>query len=204
MTSHMPNQHLPVSTVDDDDAYDGSVDRYDMLVSAEVAAAGRMGLSQGHRCCGRNGSGCCDMRRAVVIVNVVDTAICVFYAIYFAILAVAVEEMPDESYGGEDSKSDIEGMMVKMEHVFIILSAIKIPLNGLGIYGAVKFKYRPVAAALAAYSLQFALNVYSINIGGLLLTGFFAYPHVVFLKELKSGVMSEMNYPTERFSCCCV
>uniref|UniRef100_A0A7S0AVY1 Uncharacterized protein n=1 Tax=Minutocellus polymorphus TaxID=265543 RepID=A0A7S0AVY1_9STRA len=200
MTSHMPNQHLPVSTVDDDDAYDGSVDRYDMLVSAEVAAAGRMGLSQGHRCCGRNGSGCCDMRRAVVIVNVVDTAICVFYAIYFAILAVDVEKI----YGGEDGKSDIEGLMVNLEHWFIFLSAIKIPLNGLGIYGAVKFKYRPVAAALAAYSLQFALNVYSINIGGLLLTGFFAYPHVVFLKELKSGVMSEMNYPTERFSCCCV
>ena len=200
MTSQMPNQHLPVSTVDVDD--DDNVG-YDMLVSAEVAAAGRMGLAQGHRCCGRNGSGCCDMRRAVIIVNLVDIAICLFYAIYFALMAEAVEEIPDSTYGGE-TKAQMEGMMLKMEHIFIILSAIKIPLNGLGIYGAVKFKYWPVAVALGAYSIQFLLHGFAINIGGLLLSGFFAYPHVFFLKEVRSGVMSEMNYPTERFSCCCV
>jgi len=205
----MANQHLPVSTLDDDEAYDGSVDRYDVLVSAEVAAAGRMGLSQGHRCCGRNGSGCCDMRRAVVIVNVVDIAICIFYALYFALLAEAVEETPDAAFnggggGGGTSKAQIEGVMIRMEHVFIILSAIKIPLNGLGIYGALKFKHWPVMVALVAYSIQVFLHVFSFSFGGLLLSGFFAYPHVVFLKELKSGVMSEMNYPTERFSCCCV
>lgn len=173
----MPNQHLPVSTVEDDDDNVG----YDMLVSAEVAAAGRMGLAQGHRCCGRNGSGCCDMRRAVIIVNLVDIAICVFYAIYFAILAEAVEEIPDTTYGdGGETKAQMEGMMLKMEHVFIILSAIKIPLNGLGIYGAVKFKYWPVAVALGAYSIQFLLHGFSVNIGGLLLSGFFAYPRILF------------------------
>jgi hypothetical protein len=168
-----------------------------------------MGLAQGHRCCGRNGSGCCDMRRAVVIVNVVDIAICIFYALYFALLAEAVEETPDDAFnggggGGGTSKAQIEGVMIRMEHVFIILSAIKIPLNGLGIYGALKFKHWPVMVALVAYSIQVFLHVFSFSFGGLLLSGFFAYPHVVFLKELKSGVMSEMNYPTERFSCCCV
>ena len=203
MTSQMPNQHLPVSTVDVDDEDNVG---YDMLVSAEVAAAGRMGLAQGHRCCGRNGSGCCDMRRAVIIVNLVDIAICVFYALYFAFLAEEVEEMPDSAYGagGGETKARMEGIMLKMEHIFIILSAIKIPLNGLGIYGAFKFKYWPVAVALGAYSIQFLLHAFAINIGGLLLSGFFAYPHVFFLKEVRSGVMSEMNYPTERFSCCCV
>jgi len=205
MTSQIPNQHLPVSTVDDDDVYDGSVDRYDMLVSAEVAAAGRMGLAQGHRCCGRNGSGCCDMRRAVVIVNAVDIAICLFYALYFAIAAEVVEETPDDAYDRSGTtKDEVEWMVVKMEHVFIILSAVKIPLNSCGIYGAVKFQYRPVAVALVAYSIQVFFHAVTMNIGGFFLAGFFLYPHVLFLRELKSGVMSEMNYPTEKFSCCCV
>ena len=145
------------------------------------------------------------MRRAVVIVNAVDIAICVFYALYFAIAAAIVEEEPDSDYDGSGAtKEEVEWMVVKMEHVFIILSAIKIPLNGAGIYGAVKFQYRPVAVALAAYSIQVFLHAVTFNIGGLLLAGFFLYPHVFFLKELKSGVMSEMNYPTEKFSCCCV
>ena len=122
MTSQMPNQHLPLSTVDDDEDVG-----YDMLVSAEVAAAGRMGLAQGHRCCGRNGTGCCDMRRAVIIVNLVDIAICVFYAIYFAVLAEEVEEIPDSAYEeGGTTKAQMEGMMLKMEHVFIMLSVINV------------------------------------------------------------------------------
>ena len=171
--------------------------RAEPLLKAEE---GNAAASQGRKYC------CCfDMRRAVIIVNLVDIAICVFYAIYFAIMAEAVEEIPDTTYGdGGETKARMEGMMLKMEHVFIILSAIKIPLNGLGIYGAIKFKYWPVAVALGAYSIQFLLHGFSVNIGGLLLSGFFAYPHVFFLKEVRSGVMSEMNYPTERFSCCCV
>eukprot|EP00562_Extubocellulus_spinifer_P002258 CAMPEP_0178477718 /NCGR_PEP_ID=MMETSP0696-20121128/4276_1 /TAXON_ID=265572 /ORGANISM="Extubocellulus spinifer, Strain CCMP396" /LENGTH=192 /DNA_ID=CAMNT_0020105039 /DNA_START=250 /DNA_END=828 /DNA_ORIENTATION=- len=185
--------------MDDDDDEAPNVGKYDVLVSAEVAAAGRMGLAQGHRCCG----GCCDMRRAVIIVDAVGIFICVFYAIYFAILATVVEET-DSSTMDDATKQQVEGMMVQMEHVFLGLMAIKIPLNGLGIYGAMKFKHWPVAVALAAYVVEVIIDAVTFNIGGLLLAGFFAYPHVVFLREMKSGVMSELNYPTEKYSCCCV
>ena len=183
----------------DDDDEAPNVGKYDVLVSAEVAAAGRMGLAQGHRCCG----GCCDMRRAVIIVDAVGIFICIFYAIYFAILAKVVEETDSPTFDAQ-TKDQVEGMMIKMEHVFLTLMAIKIPLNGLGIYGAVKFKFWPVGVALAAYTVEFIIDMFAFNIGGLLLAGFFAYPHVVFLRELKSGVMSELNYPTEKYSCCCV
>lgn len=201
MDLHATNAPMNTATLpmDDDDDEAPNVGKYDVLVSAEVAAAGRMGLAQGHRCCG----GCCDMRRAVIIVDAVGIFICVFYAIYFAILAEAVEET-DSPTMDDATKKQVEGMMVQMEHVFLVLMAIKIPLNGLGIYGAMKFKFWPVAVALAAYVVECIIDAVAFNIGGLLLAGFFAYPHVVFLREMKSGVMSELNYPTEKYSCCCV
>jgi len=194
-----PVNHHPVPTEDaaDEAPHDGS---YDVLVSPEVAAAGHMAMSQGHRCCG----GCCDMRRAIIIVNLIDVAICVFYAVYFAFLAKAVEDDSMENKFDAATQAKVEGIMLKAEHVFIILALIKTPLNGLGMYGALKFTAWPVMVALVAYCVEVVMTLFARNIGGLFLAGFFAYPHVVFLRQLKSGIMSEANYPTEKHSCCCV
>jgi len=36
------------------------------------------------------------------------------------------------------------------------------------------------------------------------LTLFFMYPHIGFIMEVHSGIMSAETYPREEFSCCCV
>lgn len=73
-----------------------------------------------------------------------------------------------------------------------------------GIAGGVKFNPHLTAVAAAAYAVMLILGLISLNIGGLIYHGCFLYPHVVFIQEIRKGIMNEANYPNEQQSCCCV
>ena len=75
---------------------------------------------------------------------------------------------------------------------------------GVGIYGAMKYNWVCVAVSLAYYAVYLLMSFLALSLGNLLLCGFFAYPHVYLIKEIREGVMSEQNYPQEKQSCCCV
>ena len=170
-----------------------STEGYDMLVSPEVAAARGvpLGMGQGHRCFG----GCCDMRRAVIIVNLVSLLLATIDVIYFAMESSFLSH--NKIFQDDDVEREIESEMHLAEHVMILALIFTIPFNGAGVYGAMKFKIWPVAVSLSLYALRFVVLFFSWN-PGCLLPFFFAYPHVFFIKEVKEGIMSEANYPLEK------
>lgn len=49
---------------------------------------------------------------------------------------------------------------------------------------------------------------YSTGVGGivfgLIIIVLFAYPHIMFIIEVKKGILTKETYPREEFSCCCV
>jgi hypothetical protein len=154
-------------------------------------------VKQGHKCCG----GCCDVRRAVIIVNLISVFSVVFGLALFASALV---------------RSDFEEKM-NGQTVGMVIAILEMVFYGMGVYGAISYNQWLVASALALYS---ALVVYSIAsvvnsvlmadefwyfyFFGVLRNALFAYPHWFLIQEIRSGIMTVENYPNEKHSCCCV
>mgnify|MGYP000570490204 CR=1 FL=1 len=116
-----------------------------------------------------------------------------------------------KNHGGQAFIDDDEVLEVYSEAgelkgvgLVITIMILRMMANGAGIYGAWTFNINFVGASLAAYCLEVLFAMISLNFTGFLYAGFFAYPHVFFIKEVKAGIMTKENYPIEEQSCCCV
>lgn len=155
------------------------------------------GHKQGHNCCG----GCCDTRRAVIIVNIVNACI-----VGFGLMGVlAVKNAANSNMYDDDEMAaalaDFENAPVGMA---IGLMVAQIVASLCGIAGGIKFNVILTAVAAVAYSILTVFGLIGGNIAGLIYNGFFLYPHVMFIQEMRKGIMTEANYPNEKHSCCCV
>lgn len=160
-------------------------------------------MKQGHKCCG----GCCDMRRAVIIVNMAMISLFVIY-LPFVVLSYNVINHPEKysddlDDNAKEAFANAQASESPLGFVIFLMIA-KIACLSFGIYGALKFKLLPVAVSLASYGFAFIYAIFTANILMMLLPVFFAYPHIFFIKEVRQGIMSEDNYDLERHSCCCV
>lgn len=139
-------------------------------------------------------------RRATIIVNVIN--------IIFAILAVtALGAVSSDSFAAnfddDEVRQELE-MGTQYAWVGMLFATISIITSGLGIYGAVKYTGWAVIVAAVWYTINCILSLIGADIGGAIMAGFFAYPHIVFFQEMRKGIMTEQNYPNEIHSCCCV
>lgn len=151
---------------------------------------------EGHKCCG----GCCDVRRAVVIVNLVSIGV-----VFFGLLGVLFISKGFEMYD-DDSTKQVLNEATKNVPVTIVLAEYIVQAVGsvFAIYGAVMFHDKMVMVGAVCYAALTLSSLSIMSIGDALLYGFFAYPHVFLVKEIRSGIMTPENYPNEVQSCCCV
>ena len=155
---------------------------------------------QGHSCCG----GCCDMRRAVIIVDIISV---VFVALGLLTFTVGVQILsnlptdPNNPTSGEEIQKTVGSIPIGL---VIAMGVVKILCYVVGIQGAISFTSWMVQVALVCYVIDFFLNAWQFNIFGMVLIAFFAYPHYFLVQEMKSGIMTPDNYPNEVQSCCCV
>ncbi|KAL7570180.1 hypothetical protein ACA910_020016 [Epithemia clementina (nom. ined.)] len=176
---------------------------YQLAQPVNQPAAGGVvvdGVKQGHKCCG----GCCDMRRAVIVVDTVN--VCVVALQLMSILAVttASANMDVDAVDDDSVKQALQDLPdVKMGAVYAILG-INIVCSALGIMGALKYSTWMVGTAGAWYFVMSILSLIGLNIAGVIYNGFFAYPHVFLVQEIRKGIMTPENYPNEEHSCCCV
>jgi hypothetical protein len=156
-------------------------------------------LKQGHRCCG----GCCDVRRAVIIVNIVGLATNGLMLIFFLAGASFLNQMAsalDDDQAVSDAHSTLDFGAVGI----VTYSIVHMAAQGIGIYGAIHYNQLMVGLCFVFYVISFIVSGVQVSIVGLVINGFFGYPHFYFLKEVRSGILSEETYPTEKQSCCCV
>jgi hypothetical protein len=140
-------------------------------------------VKQGHSCCGC----CCDMRRAVIIVNIINLVSLLIQVILF--LSV-----------------DVDGVNTTL---FIVASIIGFVVLFVGIIGANQFNKWLVGIAGFFYAANVIyLLVLSFAAPSLLfsaaLSVLYVYPHVMFVVENGKGIMTQENYKNEEQSCCCV
>jgi hypothetical protein len=153
-----------------------------------------------HRCCG----GCCDFRRAVIIVNVIGL---VFNGLMF-IAALAGLSLGNSATNGANSTANDDifaGSDAKMFFgILVVVTVLCMASQVLGICGAVDFNVYMVGVCFVSYVLMFVVSVVFCSIQGMLINGFFAYPHFFFIKQVRDGILSDLTYPMQKQSCCCV
>ena len=74
----------------------------------------------------------------------------------------------------------------------------------IGVFGAVMFSQPCVWVALVCHVVGLLGVLVKHNWIGVIVLGFYIYPHAMFLGEMRIGVMSPDNYANEMHSCCCV
>lgn len=160
-----------------------------------VAPAGQ---KQGHKCCG----GCCDVRRAVIVVNLVNIGILGMTAL--SLLAQKNVANNAETVD-DDEVQEVMDLYASMKlGPIVAVMAVQIVISAVGVAGAFLFNYLMVGVTAIAYCLGIVSSLVALSPGSLLYNGFFLYPHIFLIKEIRSGVMTKENYPAEKQSCCCV
>jgi hypothetical protein len=146
---------------------------------------------QGHSCC----LGCCDVRRAVIIVDLV------------MIFCLAIDIVELVSFSVQQPFDDDE-LQAAVEAVHggpsIVIFLIEIALLVVVINGAISFSAEKVAVGLVVFGIGFVSSLCLFNVPSLVITSLFAYPHYYLYQEISSGTMSAENYINEEQSCCCV
>jgi len=151
---------------------------------------------QGHACCGF----CCDTRRATIIVNIIDICLSV---VALAGLGVISSDGFAAQLDDDTVKNELD-MATQYMWIPMLLAGLNIAASGLGIWGAKNYIGWMVMISGLWYAVGTVLSLLGGDIGGAIMSGFFAYPHFVFYQEMKKGIMTEENYPNEIHSCCCV
>lgn len=139
----------------------------------------------------------------VIIVNIVQACLCGFGFLG----GLATRNLANNA----DNLYDDDAMIASMEQfkgtpigVALAVLGAQILAAVCGIVGGVKFNVHLTAIAAISYIVTFVLGLVSLNIVGLVYNGFFLYPHVFFIQEMRKGIMTESNYLNEKQSCCCV
>ena len=167
------------------------------------------GERRGHSCCGC----CCDMRRAVIIVNIINIILAFIGLIGFSVL-VADTNNSEVVSDGENSTTFVgidddytlgEYEIVKgFAPLVIILVLLSIVGFALGIVGAMRYKVWMILVAIVVYCISAFMELLSLNLVGFAVTALYAYPHFVLVSEIRRGIMTKETYHMEQQSCCCV
>jgi hypothetical protein len=197
----------------------------------------------------------CDMRRAVIAVNIIAIVLAVIamclYAVSFAMWEQAsqatvkhvsstetsplftmapqtnmnvwstddwsTESSPDwqttvwttesssnwQTSTSTSSQYFLMSSIPKVVLVFLIaFQGISILFYSLGIHGARKFNMNMVVTALVFHMIDAIISLFTLNIAGVFFSALFVYPHVMLFREIKQGVMTEGNYPSQKKTCC--
>ena len=152
---------------------------------------------EGQKCCGC----CCDTRRAVIVVNSIMSVL-VLLSTVFLFAGVELIEAAAATADDDEVKKAGEELQQLPMGLIVATNVCLIGLFVAGIMGAVNYNPTLVKCAASGYVLKFALDLFQVNIGGMILDGFFFYPHFFFLKEMNDNIMTPENYPNETHCCC--
>lgn len=148
------------------------------------------GARQGHRFM----IFCCDMRRAVIILDAITISLMLLHLILF--FGFGIQLAADT--GGTSN------FQVQSVGKAILGGLTGVAMPGLGLCGALTYKYYFVALAAFYFGFQLFLDLFTLNLVSILWGAVYLYAHAVLTNEMSKGVMTEENYPNEKYSCCCV
>uniref|UniRef100_A0A6T6HSJ6 Uncharacterized protein n=1 Tax=Craspedostauros australis TaxID=1486917 RepID=A0A6T6HSJ6_9STRA len=166
---------------------------------ATINAIPTPGVKRGHVCCG----GCCDVRRATIIVNIIMLCITLLGLLGVA-AAKGVASQAAENADDDETITSLQALSDAPVGVLVAVLLVQSACYVCGIFGAIKYNSPLVLVAFVCYCVTFAFDLFGANIVGMIITACFAYPHFFLHQEIRNGVMTPENYINEQQSCCCV
>eukprot|EP00569_Conticribra_weissflogii_P020843 CAMPEP_0171424210 /NCGR_PEP_ID=MMETSP0881-20121228/2508_1 /TAXON_ID=67004 /ORGANISM="Thalassiosira weissflogii, Strain CCMP1336" /LENGTH=184 /DNA_ID=CAMNT_0011943271 /DNA_START=162 /DNA_END=716 /DNA_ORIENTATION=+ len=167
------------------------------------------GPKRGHSCC----CCCCDTRRAVIIIQIV------FQIILGIAWAVLFSEGSFENDWSNDPRviKDLEEAYKKLA----IVVGVGVGVGFIVVFGAITYKAPLIYLGILMILVENVLSIvflwpiikdeqektsgaiwFSLA-GPIIWMIILIYPHVVFAKEIQSGIMSPETYPREKQCGCC-
>jgi hypothetical protein len=149
-----------------------------------------------HTCCGC----CCDTRRAVIVVNIVNICLA---ALSVLLISTFTSEKFLASLDDDQNREAWSSVEKGAVGFNIAIGLLGTACSISAIYGAIKYNRMFVMIGAIWFALEAVRCMIFYDIGFLLISAFFWYPHVVFYREVSVGIMTPGNYPKEE-KCCCV
>jgi len=184
------SHYQPLPTLEDDE--DSHQEESRILCFRQVSSKNR----DNHLFCGC----CCDVRRATIVLNL----IVILLEIWMVILAFAWSEVYEKEHYSQLLKTPSDDNMTTL----VVLVVPVLLLHICGVYGALKFKVWAVKlSAMTLVIIPFVLNAFT-TIDIICTTAvnfvcvFVMYPHLILIKEMEAGIMTDYNY--EKVRACCL
>jgi hypothetical protein len=144
----------------------------------------------------------CDMRRAVIICNLVTIVVSMALLLIWS-WTRPTAPIQDDDFHDDHVVNNVADGWSKLEDVsnvyHIVLRTI---CASLGVLGGIFFHFILVAISAVALVIDFCASIIRRDWVGIFMPPIFLYPHLMFLKYLRSGLMSPENYKNEMQSCC--
>jgi hypothetical protein len=172
---------------------------------------------QGQKCLGC----CCDMRRAVIIISIMSlsaSAISLVLLLGFESLRIATKDAFDDDILLETIEKSylVESIFVGIGLVASMCSLVggiryNIYLVRINVVWLIIEYIATIVIQMLAY-MEIEENYAGTQnmkmpwvnwVISALISAFFIYPMVRFIREINLGIMSRETYPREQFSCCC-
>ncbi|CAJ1942568.1 unnamed protein product [Cylindrotheca closterium] len=133
--------------------------------------------------------GCCDMRRAVIILDTIYLVILVIQMLLY--IDMVRSEQPDREI--EVAARSLLRICV-MEALLVLIS----------LWGALSFSMGMVFAGIVNFGVGLAAGFALMRLPAIVLNLVFVAPHVLLFMEIQRGIMTEATYQNEEHSCCCL
>ena len=156
----------------------------------------------GHSFCGL----CCDMRRAVIILNSINLGI----ALFGIVLVAYVTSDKFQDYANDVEDDDyayrLSLYLEEQRRSIYIGFVIAMVMYVIGVLGGIRFNHLIVVVVTIWYCVLVITNmIFTFSLYAILWNTLCLYPHIVFLVELQRGIMTYDRYDAyEKQSCCCV
>jgi hypothetical protein len=152
----------------------------------------------GHSYCGC----CCDMRRAVTIINTMNAILTLIFIVFYGI------DSCDKS--NDPEFFDLHCLFYDDGYIQLgywkwlgLLVTCWIGVL-LGLRGAQTYTIWMVWIASIVYCCVVIMSIMERMFAVAILAAFYVYPHFVLIHELQRGTMSAERYVVEQHSCCCL
>jgi hypothetical protein len=154
-----------------------------------------MNPKQGHVCCGC----CCDVRRAVIIVNTLNGIL-----LFGGLIFVLIEKW--QSTDGTTVRIPLRITDHPIQYnIMISISIVFGCISIIGIYGAMKLRIWMISLAATMYLIDTITGLINLDQqwDGVLIALLFFYPHLMLIREIRKGIISYDTYRSrEEYSCC--
>jgi hypothetical protein len=162
---------------------DPEADYHNAEEAAEGTAAGETPPSRTNHRKSKLFFGICDMRTATVALDVLNIAFTFVVVILLTIMYL------------------IQGGPFVLQNIMYAISGglVSAGLSGIGLYSAMKWNLRGLYFVTGGFIVLLLFRLITLDWVDIVLTSLLVYPHLMFVMEIRSGIMTEETFPQEEY-----